>query len=445
VSAFPSADRCQPRHRAWVIRGARAAAYLAVTIVVAVAGTPSAAAATRFEDGAGLVGRVFALADARLALMPEVAAAKLAAGVAIADPVREAAVVDAAAREAARLGLQSAAVRTLFAIQLRMARETQQVLHERWRGAAPERSEPASSLLRDLRPKLDALTPALLRAVYLALPVLEQPGFATDWSALAAIQLPAARWDAAMRAELLTALGAVRRGAGPSLARARAAGVLRIGTPGDYPPFSVETGATLDGADVELAIRLAAGLSLEPVFIRTSWAMLLDDLATDRFDIAVGGISVTPARLAVAAFAQPYASGGKTAIGRCADADRYPSLARIDSAGVRVIVNTGGTNERFVRSHLTQAVLLVHSDNRTIFEELRAGHADVMFTDDTEVALQTRRHPDLCRLLKDTFERADKAFLVARDPGLIEAVDGWLGPQIRANAPMQLLEQYLSQ
>jgi cyclohexadienyl dehydratase len=68
-----------------------------------------------------------------------------------------------------------------------------------------------------------------------------------------------------------------------------------------------------------------------------------------------------------------------------------------------------------------------------------------MFTDDTEVALQTRRHPDLCRLLKDTFERADKAFLVARDPGFIEAVDGWLGPQIRANAPTQLLAQYLSQ
>jgi chorismate mutase-like protein len=244
-----------------------------------VAGTPSAAAAARFADGAGLVARVFALADARLALMPEVAAAKLAAGVAIADPAREAAVVDAAAREAARLGLQSAPVQTLFAIQLRMARETQQVLRERWRGAAPERSEPASSLVRDLRPKLDALTPALLRAVYLALPVLEKPGFAIEWSALAAIQLPDARWDAAMRAELLTALGAVRRSAGPSLARARAAGVLRIGTPGEYAPFSVETGATLDGADVELAIRLAAGLSLEPVFIRTSWAMLLDDLA----------------------------------------------------------------------------------------------------------------------------------------------------------------------
>jgi cyclohexadienyl dehydratase len=391
------------------------------------------------------VGRVFAIADARLALMPEIAAAKFAAGIPVADPAREAAVVDAAERAAGQLGLQSGPVRALFAIQVRMARETQQALHERWRGAAAQPTQPARSLTGDLRPQLDALTPAMLRAVYLAVPVMEKPGFAAEWSALAASQLPDSRWDAAQRTALLAALSAVRRSAGPSLARARAAGVLRIGTPGDYPPFSVDNGATLDGADVELAIRLAAGLRLEPVFIRTTWAMLLDDLRADRFDIAVGGISVTPARLAVGAFAQPHASGGKTAIGRCADADRYSSLARIDSAGVRVIVNAGGTNEQFVRSHVLHAVLLVHPDNRTIFEELRAGRADVMFTDDTEVSLQTRRHPDLCRLLSETFERADKAFLVAHEPGLVAAVDDWLVPQIRANAPTLLLEQYLSQ
>jgi cyclohexadienyl dehydratase len=392
-----------------------------------------------------LVAEVLARADDRLALMPAVAAAKWAQHQPVGDPARESAVTLAAGDRAAELGLLREPVVALFALQVRLARAAQESLFERWqRGEALDERVPAQSLGGELRPRLDRLTGELVEALYVAAPALSDPDAATRFAAIARERLPGPRWSAADRAELLAALTAVRFAAPRSLGRARGAHVLRIGTPADYAPFSAEAGGRVSGVDISLALRLAAALDLKPVFVRSSWRTLLEDLDADRFDIAVGGISVTPARVAVAAFSLPIAHGGKTAVGRCADRERFGTLAAIDQPGVRVIENGGGTNEAFARETLHSAALRVHTDNRTVFDEIVAERADVMFTDDTEVALAAHRHPELCRLLAELYAPADKAILMPRDPSWAAAVNAWLAPEIARGTPARLLAEELA-
>jgi hypothetical protein len=62
-----------------------------------------------------------------------------------------------------------------------------------------------------------------------------------------------------------------------------------------------------------------------------------------------GGISITLDRQKKGLFSTPIMREGKTPIARCADAGKYESIADIDKAGTRVIVNPGGTNERFAK------------------------------------------------------------------------------------------------
>lgn len=400
--------------------------------------------APELTDADALVARTLSLADQRLALMPAVAAAKWRQQQPIGDPAREALVIQAAADRAARAGLARAPVAALFAVQIRLARASQDALFQQWQQAGFDAQMPALSLAGELRPRIDRLTADFIEALYLAAPSLAVDGAVERYDKLAATLLPVSRWSPDARAELLKALVQVRFAAPRSLARARAAGVLRIGTPADYAPFSLETAGKLEGSDIELANELAQALGLKPVFVRTSWKTLLADLAADRFDLAVGGIAVTPARQAVAGFSLPLAHGGKTALGRCDDRARFTSLEAIDQPGVRVIENAGGTNEAFARAALHRAALGVQPDNRSVPDALLAGRADVMFTDDTEVALIAHRQPRLCRLLPQLYAPADKAFLLPREPEWASAVNAWLAPQIARGEPARLLQEYLA-
>jgi cyclohexadienyl dehydratase len=403
-------------------------------------GIASPATCAALRDPTSMASDVLAIVDARLALMPDVAAAKWATGQPVADPAREVLVIRAAGERAAAVGLAPAPVEALFELQVGLARAVQEALHARWRrdGSAPP--GPAPSLANDLRPQIDRQTADLLVALYVAAPTLPT----TDLRALATARLPAARWSDADRDRVVAALASIHLAAPRSPERARAAGVLRIGTPADYAPFALARDDRLDGSDVELGERLATALGLQPVFVQTRWSSIVDDLEVDRFDVGVGGVSVTDARRLRAAFSMPTAHGGKTAVGRCADRDRYQHLEDIDRANVRVVENAGGTNEAFARRHLHNAALRIHPDNRTVMDELVTGRADVMFTDDTEVALVAHQQRGLCRLLEDLYDPTDKAFLLPHDGLWTATVDAWLRAATAAGIPALLLERHLA-
>ncbi len=224
-------------------------------------------------------------------------------------------------------------------------------------------------------------------------------------------------------------------------------GVLRVGTTGDYKPFSVRlgNGSSFAGLDIALAADLAKSLGVRLEIVPTTWTTLMPDFADGRFDIAMGGVSVTLERQRKAYFSIPYLRDGKTPIARCADAAKYATLADIDKPDVRLIVNPGGTNERFARAHAPHARLVVHPDNVTIFDRIIAGEADVMITDAIETRLQQRLHPQLCALHPDTpFDFSEKAVLLPRDEVLKAYVDQWLHQAIESGAFARANEQWLA-
>jgi cyclohexadienyl dehydratase len=218
-------------------------------------------------------------------------------------------------------------------------------------------------------------------------------------------------------------------------------GILRIGVPGDYAPFAIVRGDSLYGADIKMGRALALAMNVRPVFVKTSWPKLSADMKRDTFDIALGGISITPERAAIATFSIPYHSGGKTFLCRRVDSARFANKDSVNKAGVRLIANKGGTNESVARSLFPLSTLIVYPDNIGVFNEIISGRADVMVTDDTEADLKARQYPQLCRSYAGTITKSDKAVWVQTDAALVRFVNNWLQREIASGMTRQWLKE----
>ncbi|MDQ7979024.1 transporter substrate-binding domain-containing protein [Paraburkholderia sp. SARCC-3016] len=207
-----------------------------------------------------------------------------------------------------------------------------------------------------------------------------------------------------------------------------ARGALRACTTGDYKPYSYyKPDGQFEGIDIDMVESLAKSLGVKAEFIRTTWPNLTNDFIA-KCDIAVGGVSTTLDRQKRAFFTQPYQVDGKTPIVRCDDVRKYRTVEQIDQPSTRVIVNPGGTNERFARQYFPHAKLTVYPDNVTVFKQILAGKADVMVTDASETLLQQKLNPGLCSVHPDKpFQYGEKAWMVPRgDVVFQQYVDQWL-------------------
>jgi cyclohexadienyl dehydratase len=207
-------------------------------------------------------------------------------------------------------------------------------------------------------------------------------------------------------------------------------GTLRVGMTGDYRPFSFldKTTSKFEGFDVDMIEALGQALGVKVEFVQTSWPTMTRDFEANAFDMAAGGVSITLDRQKKGLFSTPIMREGKTPIARCADTEKFETLAKIDQPGTRVIVNPGGTNERFARTHLRNAAIEIYPDNVTIFDEIAKGSADLMMTDASETRYQQKLHPGvLCAVHPDKpFDFAEKSYWLQRDVAFKAFVDQWL-------------------
>ena len=223
-------------------------------------------------------------------------------------------------------------------------------------------------------------------------------------------------------------------------------GTVIFGTTGDYRPLSfceTETGEYW-GFGIEMAQEIADRLGVGWEFVKTSWPTLTADVLAEpqRFDLAIGGITITDARRETMLMSDGYLANGKTILCRVSEEDRFQSLEDIDQPEVRVMVNPGGLNEKFANENLTHATIIVHPKNEEIPTLIAEGVADVMITEITEAPYYVQTDSRLAApLLDKPFTHGEIGVLMQKgQDDLLEMVNNYIS-QMKADGTLRRLHQ----
>jgi len=182
--------------------------------------------------------------------------------------------------------------------------------------------------------------------------------------------------------------------------------LLRVGTSGDYAPFSKD-GA---GFDIELARQLAADLGYRLELVPFRWPELAAAVRSGAFDVAMSGVTWRPDRAVLGTMSRTVARGG-------------PCVLSLGGSPM-VAVNRGGVLERWARGRYPAARLRVVEHNLELPGLLARGEVGAIVTDSFELPhFQQPGARGRCEPARDR-----KVYWVspAAPPELAARLDAWL-------------------
>lgn len=162
-------------------------------------------------------------------------------------------------------------------------------------------------------------------------------------------------------------------------------GVVRIGTEGDAPKFSMaDPSGNVTGFDADIANGICAELKLKCEFVVQTFSSLVPSMDSDRFDVIISGLGITAERQKKIDYSIPYATTPLYfAVAKDSPLAGLKSLAEIEKAlqGKSVGVVTGTTYARFMEKRMHGADLKTYDATTQLTADLASGRIDVAFAD----------------------------------------------------------------
>lgn len=213
------------------------------------------------------------------------------------------------------------------------------------------------------------------------------------------------------------------------LTRIRQDGEVRVCIWPDYYSISYRNTRTgkLEGIDIDMAHQLAKDLGVQVRFVDSSFKTLIDDLLSNKCDVSMHAVAITPARQEKLVFSRPHLRSGIVAI----TTKTHPVVKEwrdIDRDGVVVAAAAGTFMVDVMKGELKQARLLEVATPEAREQEVMSGRADLFVTDYPFSRKMLARH-DWAKLLSPPTPLAPSPYAYAMAPGdaqWLEAVDSFV-------------------
>ena len=177
--------------------------------------------------------------------------------------------------------------------------------------------------------------------------------------------------------------------------RIKTNGELRVGTTGNQPPYSLKTKENkIIGYEMDLAEGLAASMNVKLTIVEMPFSQLLSALEAGKVDVVMSGMTITTERNMGAAFIGPYMVSGKSILTKSANLEKLDENAEIDNEKVTLVALRGSTSEKFVKTYLPNAKLILAKDYDEAVKMVMDDKAAAMVSDAEIIAVTMMRYPD---------------------------------------------------
>lgn len=208
------------------------------------------------------------------------------------------------------------------------------------------------------------------------------------------------------------------------------AGKIRIATDLAIPPSGMIDGAMKPtGSDVETAELLAKDWGLQLEFVQTTGATRIPNVQTNKADIIISTLSVTPERAKVIDFSKPYAAL-QSVVGclKSLDVKSWDDLK-----GKTIAVSRGTTQDTTLTNMKERNLTLSrYEDDATMVTASVSGQADCVATSATIVSQIGVKAPARAFEPKVSITNFDLAIGVKKgEPKLLEKLDAWVQQNLK--------------
>jgi len=159
-------------------------------------------------------------------------------------------------------------------------------------------------------------------------------------------------------------------------------GELRVGFESGYVPFEMtDKQGKFIGFDMDFGRRMAKSMGVKFVPINTAWDGIIPALMTDKFDIIMGGMTITQERNLKINFAHPYIVVGQSILLNKKHEGKVLSYKDLNDPKFILTSRMGTTGEQAIKKYIPKATYKGFESEAEAGLEVINGKADALVYD----------------------------------------------------------------
>ncbi|MFO1372251.1 MAG: transporter substrate-binding domain-containing protein [Candidatus Competibacteraceae bacterium] len=205
-------------------------------------------------------------------------------------------------------------------------------------------------------------------------------------------------------------------------------GALKVGMSTFVPWAMRDKSGELIGYEIDVAKRLAEDMGVKVEFVPTAWDGIIPALLASKFDVIIGGMSITPERNLTVNFTVPYANSGIHMVANQELAAGFKSLEDFNKPEVVLAVRRGATPATAAKRLMSKAVLRQFDEDALALQEVLNGKAHAFVTSTPTPAFEALKHPDKLFLpIPEPFVQGAEGFALRKgDPDALNFFNNWI-------------------